>query len=116
MLPAYNAGQRVGPSQTNSADVDTEAQTQLAGQKNLVWVMARSSQQEDQSISSWTGFNIKTRDDVTVIQDNVGYLPTINAPATQMSTVNEVLNQSLSIMQSLKQTKIVCVFDHGIIR
>ena len=111
MLPAYNAGQRVGPSQTNSADVDTEAQTRLARQKNLVWVMARSSQQEDQSISSWTGFNIKTRDDVTVIQDNVGYLPTINAPATQMSTVNEVLNQSLSIMQSLNQTKIVCVFD-----
>ena len=114
MLPAYNAGQRVGPSQTNSADVDTEAQTRLARQKNLVWVMARSSQQEDQSISSWTGFNIKTRDDVTVIQYNVGYLPTINAPATQMSTVNEVLNQSLSIMQWLNQTKIVCVFDQAL--
>ena len=114
MLPAYNAGQRVGPSQTNSADVDTEAQTRLARQKNLVWVMARSSQQEDQSISSWTGFNIKTRDDVTVIQDNVGYLPTINAPATQMYIVNEVLNQSLSIMQSLNQTKIVCVFDQAL--
>ena len=114
MLPAYNAGQRVGPSQTNSADVDTEAQTQLARQKNIVWVMARSSQQIDQSISNWTGFNIKTRDDVTVIQDNVGYLPTINAPATQMSTVNEVLNQSLSIMQSLNQTKIVCVFDQAL--
>ena len=52
MLPACNAGQRVGPSQTNSADVDTEAQIQLARQKNLVWVIARSSQQEYQSISS----------------------------------------------------------------
>ena len=90
MLPAYNAGQRVGPSQTNSADIDTEAQTQLARQENLVWVMAWPSQQEDQSISSWTGFNIKTRDDVTVIQDNVGYLPTINAPATQMSSQRSV--------------------------
>ena len=38
-------------------------------------------------------------------------LPTINAPATQMSTVNEVLNQSLSIMRGLGLTKIVCVFD-----
>ena len=31
-----------------------------------------------------------------------------------MSTVNEVLNQSLSIMQSLNQTKIVCVFDQAL--
>ena len=38
-------------------------------------------------------------------------LPTINAPATQMSTVNEVLNQSLSIMRGLGLTKIVCVFN-----
>ena len=66
--------------------------------------MARSSQLENQSISSWTGFNIKTRDGVTVIQYNVGYLPSINAPATQMSTVNEVLNQSPGVSQaSLKQ-------------
>ena len=40
-------------------------------------------------------------------------LPTINAPATQMSTVNEVLNQSLSIMRGLGLTKIVCVFDQA---
>ena len=34
----------------------------------------------------------------------MGYLPTIDAPATQMSTVNEVLNQSLSVSRtSLKQ-------------
>ena len=42
------------------------------------------------------GFNILTRCGVSVIVDNVGYLPTICAPATQMSTVNEVLNQSKS--------------------
>ena len=40
-------------------------------------------------------------------------LSTINAPATQMSTVNEVLNQSLSIMRGLGLTKIVCVFDQA---
>lgn len=31
-----------------------------------------------------------------------------------MSTVNEVLNQSLSIMQCLDLTKIVCVFDQAL--
>lgn len=63
-------------------------------------------QQDDQSVSNWTGFNILTRGDI--------YLPTINAPATQMSTVNEALNQSLSIMQCLDLTKIVCVFDQAL--
>ena len=48
------------------------------------------------------------------VSDNVGYLPTINAPATQMATVNEVVNQSLIIMRSLELTNIVCVFDQAL--
>ncbi len=42
---------------------------------------------------------------MVVIPSNVGYLPTISAPATQISTVSEVLNQSLSIMQHLSLKK-----------
>ena len=49
-----------------------------------------------------------------VTQDSVGYLPTVNAPATQMSTVHEVLNQSLAIMQYLHLENIVCVFDQAL--
>ena len=45
------------------------------------------------------------------MQDNVGYLPTINAPATEMSTVNEVLTQTLNIMSTLELKAIVWVFD-----
>jgi hypothetical protein len=114
MLPTYNVGQRVGPSTSPSVDADTTAIVQHAKTKNLIWLLARVSDPETQTISSWTGFNIQIRDDVTVVQDNVGYLPTINAPAAQMSTVNEVLNQSLSIMQSLQLTTIVCVFDQAL--
>ena len=44
----------------------------------------------------------------------MAYLPTINAPATQMATVNEVLNQSLNIMRSLELTKIVFVFEQAL--
>jgi hypothetical protein len=40
-----------------------------------------------------TGFNILSRDEVTVVE---------NIPTTQMHTVNEVLNQSINIMQSLE--------------
>ena len=77
---------------------------QPAREKNLVWIMARTLEQ----------VNILTRDDVTVVPDNVGYLPTISAPATQIATVNEVLNQSLNIMRSLELTKIVYVFDQAL--
>ena len=67
-----------------------------------------------QTTSSWTGFNIQTRNDVTVVQDTVSYLPTINAPATDMSTVNKVLEQTIQIMDSLQLSKIVCVFDQAL--
>ncbi len=38
-------------------------------------------------------------------------LPTINAPATTMSRVNELLTQPLNIMESLELKESVCVFD-----
>ena len=37
-----------------------------------------------------------------VSQDVIGYLPTIDAPATDMATVHEVLVQSLKIKSTLK--------------
>ena len=44
----------------------------------------------------------------------MGYLPTINAPATDMATVNEVLTQTLNIMETLELKEIVCVFDQAL--
>ena len=69
---------------------------------------------EIKTICSQTGFNIQIRDDVTVVQDTISYLPTINAPATKMSTVNEELNQTCSITEALQLDKIVCVFDQAL--
>eukprot|EP00058_Branchiostoma_floridae_P019404 XP_002604894.1 hypothetical protein BRAFLDRAFT_77273 [Branchiostoma floridae] len=113
-LPLYNAGQREGPEPCQSMDLEEEDITHTALLKNMIWVIARVIQQKEQSISSWTGFNIKSRSDVPVIRDNVCYLPTINAPATQMSTVYEILRQSLIIKDQLQLKKIVCVFDQAI--
>lgn len=55
-----------------------------------------------------------TRDDIMVTKDTVGYLPTINAPATQLSTVYEILNQVLKIKQALNLEEVVCVFDQAL--
>ncbi|KAK5859272.1 hypothetical protein PBY51_003352 [Eleginops maclovinus] len=69
---------------------------------------------EIQNISSWTGFNIQICNNVTVVQDTVSYLPTINAPATELATVHEVLNRTLSIKEALQLNSIVCVFDQAL--
>ena len=107
VLPPYNFGKRAGPPQSKSI-LDIQS-TQVAKSASM-------SDIEQQSISGWTGFNILPRDDVIVTQDSVGYLPTVNAPATQMFTVYEVevLNQSLAIMQPLHLENIVCVFDQAL--
>ena len=112
--PTYNDDQRVGPPNVQSVDGDTTKEIQDAKTKNPILFLARMSYPEIQTICSWTGFNIQIRDEVTVVQDTISYLPTINAPATKKSTVNEALNQTLSIMESLQLDKIVCVFDQAL--
>ena len=67
--------------------------------------------EEKQEASGWTGFNISVRRKVQVSQDVIGYLPTIDALATDMATVHEILVQSLKIKSTLKLKSIVLVFD-----
>ena len=88
-----------GPEPCLSVDLEEDDITHTARLKNMIWMIARVL------ISSWTGFNIKSRSDIQVIRDNVCYLPTINAPATQMSTVYEILRQSLVIKDQLQLKK-----------
>ena len=67
-----------------------------------------------QVIPSWTGFNILTRSIKTVCQDVVGYRPTINSPATEMSTVLEILNQADQMRQELKLNQIIVTMDQAL--
>lgn len=114
-LPIYNIGQRTGPPPRKVKEVDGNTIIKEARNKNLLFVLARLHYAaHKQKISSWTGFNIKVHDKENIFDNNVGYLPTINAPATSMSTVNEILNRSLSIMHSVNVTSITCVFDQAI--
>jgi len=103
-LPCYNSGNRLGPPVTVAVDLCTSHASEDAKKKNRLWAMSRK---EQQSVPSWTGFNIVNRNSVEVSSDEVGYLPTINAPATSMSTVYEVLNQSNKIMKALQLPYIV---------
>lgn len=81
-LPDYIAGQRCGPKGRVPVPLDTHDEKKLAYQKNLVWSLTRLQDTTKQCVPSWTGFNILTRMGVPVVKDTVGYLSTINAPAT----------------------------------
>lgn len=113
-LPIYISGERIGPQSFKTIDIDITQVLKTALQKDLVWFLARQIDPTNQHIMAWTGFNIITRNDIQVFQDVVGYLPTINGPATNMSTVNEVLNQSDNIRKTLKLEKVVVVLDQAL--
>jgi hypothetical protein len=113
-LPIYNAGVCVGPPSRGYVEVDVSDLKNEVYKKTLLWLLTRLHCAANQTVSSWTGFNILVRDDVSVTADVVGYLPTVNAPATQLSTVHEVLCQSQKIRSSLALESIVVVFDQAL--
>ena len=82
--------------------------------KNHVWTLVRQQDTANQCISSWTGFNILTRDKIVITQDKIRYLPTINATATELSTVHEVLRHCLEICNQLNLEATTYVFDQAL--
>ena len=114
MLPSYNPGERIGLPYLQYVEVSTEEVMSKAWKNNFLWMFARLHASVNQKMSGWTGFNISTRDEMTVHQDNIGYLPTINAPAANLSTVYEILSQSERIRETLSLKCIVLVFDQAL--
>ena len=113
-LYLYNVGERCGPHSRGYVEVKLNQIMERAWKKNLLWILVRLHASEKQSVPSWTGFNILVRNDHKVVKDNVGYLPIINAPATNMFTVYEVLTKSLQIKDTLNLQTIVIVFDQAL--
>ena len=114
-LPVYNVGIRPEPLVLPNMNVSLDLTTQeMSSKKNLIWFLCRYFNKEKQNISSWTGFNIKTRSENLVLRDTVGYLPTIDSPATAMNTIFEVLMKARQTKDELKLKHFVVVFDQTI--
>ena len=116
-LEVYVAGTRIGPQPLPTVQNHVEEAknaAQVAHKKNLVWILAMHTNQDSQAIPSWTWFNITTRDQIPISKDVVGYLPTINAPATELNTVFEILNRSELIRKYLLLETIVVVMDQAV--
>ncbi|KAE8291515.1 hypothetical protein D5F01_LYC08865 [Larimichthys crocea] len=112
-LPVYAVGTRCGPPTRSYVEVKTDICAD-ALKKNFIWLLCRLHSATNQSVPSWTGYNILASNSVDVIPSVVSYLPTINAPATQMATVHEILLQSEKIMNSLHISNMSVTFDQAL--
>ena len=79
----------------------------------LSWIMC-CQLLKDQYMASWTDFNIKIHDRDIIMESRVHYILCLNAPATEYSTIMEVMNRVLKAKESLNLSGIVCVFDQSI--
>ena len=77
--------------------------------KNLIRIICRFLKCSNQSVNSWTRFDIITRksNNLVVSKDAVGYLPTIYAPTTSMNTVLEILMNAKLIRNALQLESVV---------
>ena len=113
-LPIYNAGERQGPKPRAYVEVNDQEVLENAQRKNLLWVLVGLHAQMNQKVSGWTGYNILVRNKIEARPDNIGYLPTIDAPATSMSTVHKILVRSQKIREALELKSKVLVFDQAL--
>ena len=115
-LPVYNRGERCCPHSKEYVELKLNQIMERAWKYNLLWILVRIHASEKQSVPGWTGFNILVRNEHEVAKDNVGYPPTLNTPATNMSTVYQVLMRSIQIKETFNLKSIAVVFDHYMLK
>lgn len=106
----YNAGDRCGLRSRRFVEVTCQEALENARRKNLLWVLVRLHPYARQKVSGWSGYNISVSNKVEVRQVSVGYLPTINAPATNKGTMAKELQKSVSFADVITQRS-ACMID-----
>ena len=117
ILPSYISGQRPQPPELQNIRFESEEEKTerlIARRKDLLWITSRIQKSIEKVVPSWTGFNIVVRKDKMQVKDRVGYLPSINSPATSMSTIHEMLVQAIKVKNELELSGIVLVCDQAI--
>lgn len=110
----YNPGVRCGPGILLTIEKDRKVSDQHAHEKNLISALLRQVHPSHHTVPGWTGFNITVRKGLQISQDRIGYLPTTNAPATDMTTAHEILRQVKNIPDSLHLHEVVVVLDQAL--
>lgn len=74
---------------------------------------ALKSYYEGSPLPSWTVYN-QSQQSSCLPKSNIHYLPVIEAPATDISTVNHILMESMKTVDKLKLDSICVVFDQAL--
>ena len=114
VLPTYIDGKRPEPPILPRIECSSLVKKETADRKTLIWLLSRKINSGNQVIPSWTGFNIRVQQKNSVIKDNIGYLNTIDSPATSMNAVFEILTKSCEIKNMIQGPSIIVVFDQAI--
>jgi hypothetical protein len=116
----YYSKEKISPMMQNeAADVYLEEHIhhddQIAGRNAdfLYNIIKKNASENGENLPGWTGLNTQIHRDVRD-KTIIGYLPVIDSPVTDLSTVNALLQCSMSIAERLDVPEIVLVFDEAI--
>lgn len=121
-IPPYFLGAKKTPT-FNCNFLNTEAMRQvkeinedkLAGKLDLIYAVIKIfADPEEQLWPGWTGFNTMLKNNDVPDVSRVGYLPIVNGPSTEYSTLHEVLQTGIRIMDALQLQQTAVVFDEAV--
>ena len=120
VIPEYYGGKHIGTGElahVQNLGVPNSHYEEKANelrQRYLVWLEVWKLKTHPLLlVPGWTGFNIKTRDHIVIVESVISYLDTIDADATDLRTAYEVLSRSCEIKDRLQLKAVVCVFDQA---
>ena len=99
-IPDYCGGRRVGPgilSYVQYLGISSSYQeiTKTLHMHYRVWIQLRKLRTHPLLlVPGWTGFFIKIRDNIVVIQSTIQYLDTLDSPANDLETAYEVCHMA----------------------
>lgn len=105
IITPYTLGTKKTPQFKDGGDVDTTMDNtgDTAKKLDLAYVLVKSVEPEkdEQLLPGWTGFNTLLYKEADTEVSRVGYLPVIDAPPTEYSTINAILKNSTEIADQL---------------
>ena len=121
-LHTYILGNKESPK-LHSATINSELETSLVTQKNsldrslmldFIYTICKYYCDELSTIlPGWTGFNTLISEKPDGIS-KVGYLPVVDAPVTDISTIYTILRRSVDIANKLELQYAVLIFDEAV--
>ena len=107
-------GSRIAPKGFKFYKIEnSEHVLSLQRTQYLAWVFLRKIN-IDRLIPSWTGFQILVTSNILLVKSGIGYMDSIDSPASDITTICQIMNRALDIKTVLKLPEIVCVFDQAI--